>query len=99
MSHKKAEWLDTIRYNSMLSSPLTQAVNIFGNAQAVLGVAPVEKALRGTMDAIGGAFGKERRYAAGEGLAYSKGSITNIRNATRHFIDFHTTTGLSIDIM
>jgi len=84
---RASQWLDTVRYNSMLSSPLTQMVNIFGNAQGVLGVAPVEKTLRGTIDAIGGAFGKERKYAAGEGLAYSKGSITNIRNATINFKD------------
>jgi hypothetical protein len=90
---KKAEWLDTLRYNSMLSSPLTQAVNIFGNAQGVMGVAPIEKTIRGTFDAIAGTFGKERQYAAGEGLAYSKGAVTNIRNATIEFRDALTGSG------
>ncbi len=91
---KKAEWLDTLRYNSMLSSPLTQAVNVFGNAQGVLGVAPIEKTLRGTIDAISSAFSsKPRQYVAGEGLAYSKGTFKNIGNATRNFKDALNGTG------
>lgn len=90
---KKAEWLDTVRYNSMLSSPLTQVVNIFGNAQGVLGIAPIEKTIRGSFDAIAGTFGKERQYAAGEGLAYSKGAVTNLRNATIEFKNALTGTG------
>lgn len=90
---KKAEWLDIVRYNSMLSSPLTQAVNIFGNAQNVAIIAPIEKTIKGVFDAIGGAFGKERKYAAGEGLSYAKGSVTNIKNATVNFVDALRGTG------
>lgn len=88
-----AQWLDTVRYNSMLSSPLTQMVNIFGNAQNVALVAPIEKTVRGVFDAIGGAFGKERRYAAGEGLAFTKGAATNIANGARAFRDALRGTG------
>lgn len=90
---KATQWLDVVRYNSMLSSPLTQAVNIFGNAQNVALVAPIEKTLRGGIDALGGLFGKERQYVAGEGAAYAKGAATNIKKASTNFVDALRGTG------
>jgi len=85
---KAREWLDTVRYNSMLSSPLTQATNVFGNAQNVALIAPIEKTLRGAVDAVGSAVsGRERKYAATEGGAYAKGVVTNLKNATTNFGD------------
>jgi len=90
---KAVDWLDTLRYNSMLSSPLTQAVNIFGNAQNIAIVAPIEKTLRGTIDAVGGLFGKERQYAASEGTAYAGGAARNIVKASNEFVDALRGTG------
>lgn len=84
---KAGQWLDTVRYNSMLSSPLTQAVNIFGNAQNVAGVAPIEKTIRGGIDSIAGLFGKERQYAAGEGASYLKGEVKALPKAAKSFVD------------
>lgn len=89
---KFGSWLDTLRYNSMLSSPLTQVVNAFGNAQGIL-TAGVEKNLRGTIDSIGGLFGKEREFATGEGTAYLKGSAKAIGEASNNFIDALRGTG------
>jgi hypothetical protein len=84
---KAGQWLDTVRYNSMLSSPLTQAVNIFGNAQNVAGVAPIEKTIRGGIDSIAGLFGKERQYATGEGASYLKGEVKALPKAAKSFVD------------
>lgn len=84
---KPGEWLDTVRYNSMLSSPLTHIVNAGSNALNVGIIAPVEKTLRGVIDAAGGLFGHERQYAAGEGAAYAKGAVTNVKNAASEFLD------------
>ncbi len=75
---KAKNWLDTLRYNSMLSSPLTHLTNTLGNALNVGVVAPVEKTLRGIFS---------KNYAAGEGAAYSKGVVTNIAKARDNFID------------
>jgi hypothetical protein len=77
----------------MLSSPLTQAVNIFGNAQNVALVAPIEKTLRGVIDATGGLFGKERKFATGEGAAYAGGVASNVSNASKSFVDALRGTG------
>ncbi|HNI17535.1 MAG TPA: hypothetical protein PLS35_02425, partial [Nitrospira sp.] len=38
------EWIDTLRYNSMLSSPLTHIQNVASNFQGTALVAPIEKA-------------------------------------------------------
>lgn len=89
---KFGNWLDTLRYNSMLSSPLTQAVNIFGNAQGLI-IGSVEKNLRGNIDAIGGLFGKPRQYARGEGTAYGIGAARSIQEASVNFADALRGTG------
>lgn len=85
---KASEWLDVIRYNSMLSSPNTHINNAFGNYVGSAFIAPIEKTLTGTLDFLGSAVtGKERSAFAGEGLAYSAGYISNIRNAAHKFAD------------
>lgn len=87
---KFGNWLDAVRYNSMLSSPLTHSVNAVSNALNVGVVAPIEKTLRGALDAAGGLFGKERQYAAGEGAAYAAGAVKSIRQAANSFLDVMT---------
>lgn len=74
---KFGDWIDTVRYNSMLSSPLTQAVNIVGNVGGVM-IAPVEKTIRGLFS---------KNYAAGEGVAYAGGAARNIRQAVDNALE------------
>lgn len=82
------EWVDLLRYNSMLSSPNTWINNFFSNLQGVAGVKPIEKSLTGAVDAVRSAItGKEREYLVGEGPAYLKGVATNVGKATRAFTD------------
>lgn len=77
------EWADLLRYNSMLSSPLTHIKNISSNALQVGFVKPVEKTLTGVVDI----FSKKRTSFAGEGLAYAKGSASELGSAVRKFAD------------
>jgi hypothetical protein len=84
---KFGDWLDVVRYNSMLSSPLTHIVNIGSNAINVGVIAPIEKTLRGVADATGGLFGRERRYAAGEGAAYASGAARSLKDAADSFLN------------
>jgi hypothetical protein len=69
-----SDWLDLVRYNSMLSSPLTHIVNNTSNALNTGLVAPLEKTLTGGIDFFRSkATGTPRRAFAGEGKAYAKG--------------------------
>lgn len=82
------DWADLLRYNSMLSSPLTQIVNISSNVQGTGVMTPIQKTVEGTLDAIGSAFtGKERTRYAGEGAAYAKGFAGSAKEAFRDFFD------------
>lgn len=83
---KMGEWIDMVRYNSMLSSPLTHFVNAFSNAINSSLVAPIEKAVTGGLDWIGAAVtGRERRYFAGESASYIAAYFGNIKEATSNF--------------
>lgn len=85
---KMADWVDLVRYNSMLSSPTTHAVNIFSNLVNSLLVAPTEYTLRGAIDIVGSRLtGRQQRYLAREGLSYSKGYVQNVGKAFRDFTD------------
>ena len=78
------DWVDVIRYNSMLSSPTTHLVNISSNIQGAGVVEPLTKTVTGGLDAIRSALtGTPRQAFAGEGLEYSKGAISNLGNASR----------------
>jgi len=82
----KSNWLDTIRYNSMLSSPLTQINNIFPNIGSTAVITPIEKTLTGMLDAAHSALtGKPRQFATGEGAAYAKGYFSSFGEAKRRF--------------
>lgn len=85
---KFSDWIDQVRYNSMLSSPNTHINNAFSNLIGSSVVAPVERTLRGTVDFLQSAVtGKEREYFAGEGLAYTKGYWSNVGKAAHRFAD------------
>lgn len=80
------EWLDLVRYNSMLSSPKTHIINTFSNLLNTTLVAPIEKSLTGGLDFLGSKFtGKDRAYFAGEGASYLKNYFTNVKDATERF--------------
>jgi len=79
------EWIDVLRYNSMLSSPTTHIINTFSNAVNVGIVSPIEKGVTGTLDFLGGVVGKKRGAFAGEALSYYKGAGKNIGDAAHRF--------------
>jgi hypothetical protein len=83
---KLGEWIDLVRYNSMLSSPLTHIVNAFSNAFNSSLVAPIEKALTGGLDFMGAALtGRERRYFVGESAKYVAAYFGNLKEAASRF--------------
>lgn len=85
---KAGEWVDLLRYNSMLSSPLTHIVNTASNLVNSLVVAPIEKAVAGGVDFIGSTVtGKERTQFSGEGAAFLGSYFKNIGEASRRFMD------------
>lgn len=85
---KATEWLDLIRYNSMLSSPKTHVVNIFSNLLNTSLIAPFEKALTGGLDFLGSKItGNARKAFAGEGGAYMAGYLKSVAEATFKFAD------------
>lgn len=84
----KRDWLDALRYSSMLSSPLTHIVNITGNVGQSGVVAPIEKTLTGAIDFFGSKVsGKQQQHFVGEGASYAKGYAKNVANASKRFID------------
>lgn len=80
---KAGDWIDLIRYNSMLSSPLTHIKNIATNALQSIIVKPVEKTLTGVVDI----FSKKPTNFPGEGVAYTVGLHKSWGAATRKFAD------------
>lgn len=83
-----SDWLDVIRYNSMLSSPNTFINNASSNALASSVIPPIEKTLTGAIDFLGSKlFKKQQTQFAGEGAAYAKGYAQSLSNASSKFID------------
>lgn len=82
------DWVDLVRYNSMLSSPLTQIVNVSSNVQGTGVITPIQKTIEGTIDALTSAVtGKERKVFAGEGAAYAAGYYGSVKKAWGSFLD------------
>lgn len=78
------EWMDTLRYNSMLSSPNTWISNISSNYQGTGIVTPIEKTITGAIDFLSSKVtGKKQNYLAGEGAAYAVGYYSNLGKATQ----------------
>lgn len=84
---KMGEWIDLLRYNSMLSSPKTHIVNIVSNLVNTIMVAPIEKTVTGGLDFMASPFKSGRDAFAGEGGAYLKNYFTGISDATQRFSD------------
>ncbi len=86
-----ADWIDVLRYNSMLSSPTTHLVNISSNLQGASLIEPITKTVTGSLDAVRAALtGTKRQAFAGEGLEYAKGYYGNLRNASKKLWDIMT---------
>lgn len=82
------EWIDLLRYNSMLSSPKTHIVNVFSNAINSTVIPVVEKIVAGGVDFLGATLtGRNRQMFAGEGLQYASAYVKNIKEATKRFSD------------
>lgn len=82
------ELADVLRYNSMLSSPLTHIVNIASNLINTTVVAPIEKAVAGGVDFLSAtATGKAQKHFAGESGVYLKAYAGAIKEASDKFIE------------
>ena len=82
------DWVDKLRYNSMLSSPQTQIVNIASNWEGTGVLTPIQKTLEGGIDATISAFtDKARTRYAGEGIRYAAGYYSNTRKAFKNLLD------------
>jgi hypothetical protein len=85
---KAGEYVDLLRYNSMLSSPNTHINNAFGNVLSTAVVAPLEKTITGAVDFLGSTVtGKPRTAFAGEGAAYTGGYYSKVGDAAHRFAD------------
>lgn len=85
---KASEWIDALRYNSMLSSPNTHISNAFSNLVNTAVVAPIEKTVAGMVDFIGSAITRRPRQAfVSEAPAYMKGYFGSINKAVHLFAD------------
>lgn len=85
---KVGEWIDLIRYNSMLSSPKTHIINTFTNIINSVTVPVLEKAIRGGLDLLSSkAFGKGRTRFSKEALAYLDGYRKSFKSAVNRFAE------------
>lgn len=67
-------WLDTLRMNSMLSSPATYAANILSNFEGTGIIRPITKVIEGGVDTLHSLFtNTPRTRFSGEALPYLKG--------------------------
>jgi len=82
------DWADKLRYNSMLSSPLTHIVNSASNFQAGF-VKPIEKTLTGGIDFLKTKLTgeQERQYYVGEGVEFVKGYWSKLHDASSRFAE------------
>lgn len=82
------DWVDLVRYNSMLSSPKTHIINTFSNALNTTTIAPVEKMLVGGLDFFGSKItGNPRQAFALEGVHFTLGYLNQVKEAATRFVD------------
>jgi hypothetical protein len=84
-----SDWLEKVRYSSMLSSPNTHINNTSSNFQGTGIIAPIEKTISGNVDALLSAINpnRVRTQFAGEGVAYAKGYYSKLGDAWTNFTD------------
>src|SRR3990167_3882676 len=85
---KMGEWIDLVRYNSMLSSPLTHIVNTASNLLGSALIKPLTKEVAGVIDFIGAKVsGRAQKNFSGEGLRYVQGFVRGINKAFNESLD------------
>jgi len=83
---QKREWLDLLRYNSMLSSPKTHIINTFSNLLNTTLMVSTEKIVVGQIDFLRSAItGTPRQRLSGEAGAMLKGYFSNVGEASKRF--------------
>ncbi len=81
-----SDWIDLLRYNSMLSSPNTHINNFMSNALGSFVIAPIEKTITGSLDFLSSKVtGKQQTQFAGEGGAYAVGYAKSLGDASSRF--------------
>jgi hypothetical protein len=84
---KVSDWIDALRYNSMLSSPLTHIKNVASNVMGVP-IRAATKSVTGFVDFLGSkATGKAQQQFSSEGGAYLKGYLKNLKPAYENAIE------------
>jgi len=82
------DWIEKIRYTSMLSSPNTHINNTMSNFQGTALIAPIEKTITGMVDFLKSTVtGKKRSAFTGEGVAYMRGYWSKLHEASQNFAD------------
>lgn len=80
------DWLDLVRYNSMLSSPLTHAINIGSTALNAAIVRPLTKLVAGGLDFLAHPLNKAaRKQFAAEVGPYAAGFVESYGKAAKKF--------------
>lgn len=77
------DWIDKLRFNSMLTSPTTHVVNAVSNLQGTGIIEPIQKTLEGGIDFMLSAINpnRQRTRFTGEGGAYAKAYYGELKNA------------------
>jgi len=84
----KREWVDLLRYNSMLSSPKTHIINAASNLINSTLIATVEKLAVGQIDFLRAAItGTPRQRLTGEAGVYLKAYFGQLKEASHRFGD------------
>ena len=86
------DWIDKIRYGSMLSSVNTNIINLASNFQGTGLISPIDLTIQGALDkaanVLSGGKYKRTRFA-GEGIEYAKGfygaQFNSLKNALHTF--------------
>lgn len=83
------EWIDKLRYNSMLSSPTTHVVNTSSNLQGTGVLTPVQKTIEGTIDKFLSTVNPKRPRTrfTGEGAKYAEGYYSSVKEAYQSFLN------------
>lgn len=82
------DWIDKLRYNSMLSSPSTHIINISSNYQGTAFLYPIQRTIEGAIDAALSAANPKRKRTrfTQEGIEYTKGYYGAIGSAWKKML-------------
>jgi hypothetical protein len=81
-----SDWIDTLRYNSMLSSPNTHIINAFSGLLNTTITAPLEMAITGGVDFLSSKVrGRQQTRFVAEAPAYMRGYVSSAGDAANNF--------------